>query len=772
MSTRLRLVAASAAMTAIGATALQGAMPSISTNIAATNAGAQVESPTATTARTTTTVGDDGRSYPEIVDRSAASKSRTVPITAAVVEDAAESSYYLSATDPSVVVVNDEVNGVAEPDGALPSQAPEGSITGWDIRDLRFQYDVRRDVLAVEVTSYGIVGDPEGNGDPSAWDETWTDLGLPGEDSADLGAQEDVVVLFDLDEDGQADVIAGVHVDTDINGLSVAELTPGLQAAPHLSIAFGTDLDAIGTVSDSPTADNPSLLFTIEGWSTLAGNDDSLDFAVNAHLGSGIDGNIGEDTLVSLAELVAVDVESGLGDRVFADNNSDGIQDDDEPGIADALVVLEDPAGNELDRTQTDADGNYRFAVGPGDYVVRFPTPANLSPSSADAGDDDALDSDADPVTGRTPTVTVGPGEEISHLDAGFTPFVAAPAVSLEKATDGIDADVSPGPELVVGEEVTFTYVVTNTGNVALADIVITDDVEGEVCSVESLAVGASAQCELVSVVVEGAYANVGSVDAQPVDENGEPSGDRVSATDPSHHTGAEPGPACEPSIGGPRLVAHYRVIDQTGWVAEAGSEIIIDSIEPGASPDQPNEQVYVQVGDDIYGPTPVGLGRLTFTVENTGPVSILHYSVVTGDVSHSNSVEYIWCGDSLSVEVLDLCPDDAVQGPLMWRNGKTDWDSGMTAEPGSTITVVTSEAGRSPGQPHQQVYVRVGDELFGPTAPEMGEMTFTTTAGGEISVEHYSVHNDDALTSNSVTFTLCGDGIVAGQRIITRSQL
>ena len=38
---------------------------------------------------------------------------------------------------------------------------------------------------------------------------------------------------------------------------------------------------------------------------------------------------------------------------------------------------------------------------------------------------------------------------------------------------DGQDADSAPGPTLNVGENATFVYIVTNTGNVPLSNVTV-----------------------------------------------------------------------------------------------------------------------------------------------------------------------------------------------------------------------------------------------------------------------------------------------------------
>ncbi|MDD4497986.1 MAG: hypothetical protein PHV51_07560, partial [Methanosarcinaceae archaeon] len=50
------------------------------------------------------------------------------------------------------------------------------------------------------------------------------------------------------------------------------------------------------------------------------------------------------------------------------------------------------------------------------------------------------------------------------------------PSIDIEKSTNGFDADTPPGPSIPVGNNVTWTYVVTNPGNVDLTNIIVTDD--------------------------------------------------------------------------------------------------------------------------------------------------------------------------------------------------------------------------------------------------------------------------------------------------------
>ena len=59
--------------------------------------------------------------------------------------------------------------------------------------------------------------------------------------------------------------------------------------------------------------------------------------------------------------------------------------------------------------------------------------------------------------------------------------FGVVGAIDIEKATNGEDADAPPGPQVSVGAPVTWTYLVTNPGNVPVAVTAVTDDHPGVV---------------------------------------------------------------------------------------------------------------------------------------------------------------------------------------------------------------------------------------------------------------------------------------------------
>ena len=108
-------------------------------------------------------------------------------------------------------------------------------------------------------------------------------------------------------------------------------------------------------------------------------------------------------------------------------------------------------------------------------------------------------------------------------------------AVSIEKRTNGQDADLPPGPTVLVGQTVSWTYLVTNTGEVGLTGIAVTDDKGVAVsCPKTALEPGESMTCTASGTATIGQYNNSGTVAGTP------PSGPAVTASDPSHYFGAK----------------------------------------------------------------------------------------------------------------------------------------------------------------------------------------------------------------------------------------
>ena len=125
--------------------------------------------------------------------------------------------------------------------------------------------------------------------------------------------------------------------------------------------------------------------------------------------------------LFVLGVFASVSSACHIGDFVWNDANCNGIQDAGEMGVLGVVVNLYDcDSGLLILSTTTDLNGHYLFGVTPGNYRVGFILPPNYVFSLQDQGGDDALDSDADPVTGLTTCTTIEADEYDSTWDAGL----------------------------------------------------------------------------------------------------------------------------------------------------------------------------------------------------------------------------------------------------------------------------------------------------------------------------------------------------------------
>lgn len=101
-----------------------------------------------------------------------------------------------------------------------------------------------------------------------------------------------------------------------------------------------------------------------------------------------------------------------IGDRVWNDQDRNGV-DNGEPGVPGVTVILKDASGNEVARTRTDANGNYRFeGVLPGTYSVSIEVPAGYE------------------AVATSKDVTVAEGEVNLDMDFPLTQIPAAPSPS------------------------------------------------------------------------------------------------------------------------------------------------------------------------------------------------------------------------------------------------------------------------------------------------------------------------------------------------------
>lgn len=110
---------------------------------------------------------------------------------------------------------------------------------------------------------------------------------------------------------------------------------------------------------------------------------------------------------------------------VWEDRDGDGLQDAGETGIRNVTVRLYDKDKSLLKIVKTQATGRYELVdITPGDYYVEIVAPTGYVIGPKNQGQDEAVDSDADPATGETTLTTLVAGENLLKWDAGLVSII------------------------------------------------------------------------------------------------------------------------------------------------------------------------------------------------------------------------------------------------------------------------------------------------------------------------------------------------------------
>ena len=201
----------------------------------------------------------------------------------------------------------------------------------------------------------------------------------------------------------------------------------------------------------------------------------------------------------------------------------------------------------------------------------------------------------------------------------------ANPEIAIDVSTNGDDADSPTGPYVEVDDNVTWTYVVTNPGDLALSSVSVSDDQgatpvfqSGDDNSDGILDTTETWIYSVSGTAVAGQYSNTGSVSADS------PFGETVTASDASHYFGSAP-------------------------------EIAID-VQTNGQGESPSDGPYIDSGDSV---------TWTYTVTNTGNVTLSGVSVTdseTGAVSGCDAT--IAPGDSSSCTATGIAEESPVDTP------------------------------------------------------------------------------------------------------------
>ena len=111
---------------------------------------------------------------------------------------------------------------------------------------------------------------------------------------------------------------------------------------------------------------------------------------------------------------------ASIGDRVWNDNNKNGLQDAGEPGVSGIEVKLFTQSGQLLSTMTTNSQGNYIFGnLRQRLYYLQFSIPDGFEFTLQNASGSSMSDSDVD-ATGTTPLISLAHGSLLLDIDAGM----------------------------------------------------------------------------------------------------------------------------------------------------------------------------------------------------------------------------------------------------------------------------------------------------------------------------------------------------------------
>lgn len=236
-----------------------------------------------------------------------------------------------------------------------------------------------------------------------------------------------------------ADIFPGAHHETTVGGAWVGDWSP-----EHVTVQMDAPdaFNAGGIMWWPRLEDSPELGLTDFYSGVWASSDPGAGFFLGKAAGMG--------------DVEGCNTPQFIGDYVWLDADSDGIQDPDEQPLAEVSVTLSTSSGP-IATTETDGGGHYSFTSADGvlpnsDYTIEFDVgtasnapsdPTQLVPTLIDQVDE-LRDSDID-VDERLAVTTLPLGINQSDLDAGYVaPLVIGDYVWFDADSDGIqDLDES-----------------------------------------------------------------------------------------------------------------------------------------------------------------------------------------------------------------------------------------------------------------------------------------------------------------------------------------
>ena len=334
-------------------------------------------------------------------------------------------------------------------------------------------------------------------------------------------------------------------------------------------------------------------------------------------------------------------------------------------------------------------------------------------------------------------------GSDVTDSDASSY-FGSSPGVTIDKVTDDGVQVAGDGLFIETGAGITWTYTVTNTGNVNLDTVVVSDDLEGLATYVSGddgdniLEPSESWVYELTGTASSGQYDNIGSVSASP------PVGSDVTDSDASSYFGSSPGVTIDKVTDDGVQVAGDGLFIETGagitWTYTVTNTGNVDLDTVVVSDDLEGLATYVSGddGDNILEPSESWVYELTGTAssgqyDNIGSVSAS--PPVGSDVTDSDASSYF--GSSPGVTI-DKVTDDGVQvagdGLFIETGAGITWTYTVTNTGNVDLdTVVVSDDLEG-----LATYVSGddGDNILEPSESWVYELTGTASSGHTITLD------------------------------------
>ncbi len=337
-------------------------------------------------------------------------------------------------------------------------------------------------------------------------------------------------------------------------------------------------------------------------------------------------------------------------------------------------------------------------------------------------------DVDAGSVTNSaaaTGTPPAGGAPPVSPPSETTVEFPAAPAITVAKSA-------TPTTVANAGEDVTYSFLVTNTGNVTLADVSVveggftgTGELSQVVCppAAGSLAPAATITCEATYTVTQ-ADVDAGSVTNSATATGTPPNGGTPPVSPPSETTVAFP---ATPAI---------TVVKSADAVAQGG----------------------LAVGQVV---------TYSFLLTNTGNVTLTNPTVVEGEFSGAGELSDVVC----PAEAASLAPGATITCEATYTVVQADVDAGLiTNSATATATPPNSVNGVPPVSPPSEVtipsppvpglsVVKTADVERATTAGQVITYSFQVTNTGNVTLRDVAVQEGDFTGTGTLSAIICPTG-------------